>query len=332
MTDFETAKQIAARAISKIKVAPGIELVLLEDKIIERPFGWVFRYNSKKFLETGDYRDSVLGNAPLIIDRRDGSVHLTKTAPPIDFYIEKYEREHPFEGAETASASAVPATPVSPATVSTPPVHTTQPTTASDATHESARHESRRPVVALVATVVAALALGFIAMFGWLRYRHGVANSVPVLAQYAPKDPHSMIRAVSLSSSMNRDFDTARVGTKFDKGISSVALWYRWANATRGQILEISWSRDDSEVLRQRVSISKTSGEQAYALRTPNGSPLPEGSYQVTLIEAGKPVTTIPFQIGNPRPLKPTGAGVCENGSSEPGCGIAPGGAGYARH
>ena len=86
-------------------------------------------------------------------------------------------------------------------------------------------------------------------------------------------------------------------------------LWYRWANARPGQILEINWSKDGSEVLRQRLQISKLSGEQAYALRTPNGSPLPEGNYQVTLIEAGKPVTTIPFQIGAGKPVAQGGAG-----------------------
>ena len=334
MTTFENAKEIARRYITSLKVAPGIELVLLDEKIIQKSFGWVFFYDSKKYLETHDLKYSVLGS-PFIIDRRDGALRPLRSAPPVQFYIDKYEREHPFEEAVTASTSGVSPIPKSPPPVSATPLQTAAAAPETGSAREIDRHEPHEPrrlAIPLAATVVAAVAIGFIAMFGWLRYRHAAANSVPVLAQYAPKDPHSMIRAVSLSSSMSPDFDTARVGTKFDKGISSAVLWYRWENATRGQILEISWSKDGSEVLHQQVQISKPSGEQAYALRTPNGSALPEGSYQVTLIEAGKPVTTIPFQIGNPKPIKRTGVGVCENGSSESGCGIAPGGAGYARH
>lgn len=337
MTTLDSAKEIARHYVASLKVAPGVELVLVDQATIQKPFGWVFFYNSKKFLETRDFRDSVIG-APFIVDRRDGSLHPLKSAPPVQFYIEKYEREHPFNprGVQPPAMTggpglaSTPAAPKAAASSQSGFAATSQPgvTPHSDLSearrvirpaHGSVSAEVRtqaqslsrpsvggRRLVLIGATLI--IALG--ALFGWLRYRQTAAKQVPVLVQYAPKNVHSMIRAVSLSSSMSPDFDPARVGTKFDKGISSAVLWYRWANATPGRILEISWSKEGSEILRQRLQISKPSGEQAYALRTPDGSALPDGNYQVTLIEAGQPVTTIPFQIGAAKPLAPGGAGI----------------------
>jgi len=94
MIEKETAVANARMFISALRVAGGNDLVLLEDKTIERSFGWVFFYDSRKFLDTHDRLHALLGNAPLIVDRRDGSVHLTGTARPIQFYIERYETQY----------------------------------------------------------------------------------------------------------------------------------------------------------------------------------------------------------------------------------------------
>ncbi len=70
----------------------GQKLIMLEDSTLEYHFGWVFFYDTKAFLLEGDQTARLAGNAPLIIDRRDGSVHETGTAYPIEFYIENYEK------------------------------------------------------------------------------------------------------------------------------------------------------------------------------------------------------------------------------------------------
>ena len=57
--------------------------------------GWVFFWDAARYLETGDLRDRLGGNAPILVDRRDGSVHLTGTARPLDDYIDSYVRDHP---------------------------------------------------------------------------------------------------------------------------------------------------------------------------------------------------------------------------------------------
>jgi hypothetical protein len=57
-----------------------IKLALLDDQTLERDFGWVFFYNSQRYLESQDFRDMLAGNAPIVVTKIDGRVHVTGTA------------------------------------------------------------------------------------------------------------------------------------------------------------------------------------------------------------------------------------------------------------
>lgn len=92
MIDQTTALAIARDYLKSLKW-PGIEeMILYDNATIERPFGWVFFYNSKLFIESGDIGDDAVGNAPIIVDRRDGSIHVTGTAGPLERYLDRYEK------------------------------------------------------------------------------------------------------------------------------------------------------------------------------------------------------------------------------------------------
>lgn len=95
MIDEAKAFAIAREYVKSLRW-PGIEeMALYEHATLERPFGWVFFYNSRSFMETGDFRDDAVGNAPIIVDRRDGSIHVTSTAGPLERLLEKYEQSRP---------------------------------------------------------------------------------------------------------------------------------------------------------------------------------------------------------------------------------------------
>ena len=66
------------------------EVVLLEEETMEYAFGWVFFYQSKKFVETGNILLALGGNAPIIINKYDGNMHFTGTAHPVEKYIADY--------------------------------------------------------------------------------------------------------------------------------------------------------------------------------------------------------------------------------------------------
>lgn len=66
------------------------ELVILDEHTREEDFGWVFFYESAAYLESGEFRDRLAGNAPLVVLRDSGELHVTGTALPIESYLEKF--------------------------------------------------------------------------------------------------------------------------------------------------------------------------------------------------------------------------------------------------
>jgi len=69
---------------------PENQIVISGIQIIARDIGWVFFYNTRAFAETRDPRFGMYGNAPIIVDKENGSLHYTGTALPIEDYIEEY--------------------------------------------------------------------------------------------------------------------------------------------------------------------------------------------------------------------------------------------------
>jgi len=85
-----------ARALAEAELAkPPNDYVVLITGTAEYDVGWVFFYNTKQFAETGDLQHALVGNAPILVDREDGSVHRTGTARPIEEYIERFKVRDP---------------------------------------------------------------------------------------------------------------------------------------------------------------------------------------------------------------------------------------------
>lgn len=55
--------------------------------------GWLFCFQSREFLETGDFSAQLIGNCPFIIDKDSGKIYELGTAYPIDVYIQEYENK-----------------------------------------------------------------------------------------------------------------------------------------------------------------------------------------------------------------------------------------------
>ena len=60
------------------------------DATTEFNFGWVFFWNSRRFLETGDPRFALEGNTPFLVDRNDGTVRPIGTGYPLQQTISAY--------------------------------------------------------------------------------------------------------------------------------------------------------------------------------------------------------------------------------------------------
>ncbi len=66
----------------------GRELAL-QNCTIEKSFGWILFYQSKRYLETGDIRNAVAGNAPIVVAKSDGRIHVTGTGRPLEYFLEQ---------------------------------------------------------------------------------------------------------------------------------------------------------------------------------------------------------------------------------------------------
>ena len=82
---------VALQFVRELAVESGLDLVLLDEYTIERSFGWMFFYTTRQAYETGDPRYGLGGNAPVIVDRTDGSLHATGTAYDAEPYLDAYE-------------------------------------------------------------------------------------------------------------------------------------------------------------------------------------------------------------------------------------------------
>jgi hypothetical protein len=86
----QQALEIARRTLEE---QFGTQMVILEDAIVEREFGWVFQSASAEFLRTRDPNKSIPGVGPLVVNKSDGSTEFLSTSGPPDAGIDIYEQK-----------------------------------------------------------------------------------------------------------------------------------------------------------------------------------------------------------------------------------------------
>ena len=90
MLNFQQAREIAEQTVAGYLLDDDA-CQIIESATLERAYGWVFFYQSRSYLESGNELQMLVGNAPLIINKFTGSVTLTGTALPIEHYLSQYE-------------------------------------------------------------------------------------------------------------------------------------------------------------------------------------------------------------------------------------------------
>lgn len=92
MNQKEAQKLVETELAQSLGSQENFGVVVLENETIEHEWGWVFFYQSKEYLKTGDFRHALAGNAPYIVNRKNGQIRVTGTAHPIEYYIQEYEQ------------------------------------------------------------------------------------------------------------------------------------------------------------------------------------------------------------------------------------------------
>ena len=77
MITFEEAEKIALNRI-------GEDCALIMDGIIEKPYGWYICFQSKKYLETGNFSDKLVGSGGFIVEKETGNLIEFGSAFPLE--------------------------------------------------------------------------------------------------------------------------------------------------------------------------------------------------------------------------------------------------------
>jgi len=88
MLSFENCRKLAVDYVARLKTAERLQL---SDWFDQSEFCFAFTYNSKEFLSTENPLDMVVGQGPLIVDRRNGAIIETGSGFPKS-YLENYEK------------------------------------------------------------------------------------------------------------------------------------------------------------------------------------------------------------------------------------------------
>jgi hypothetical protein len=90
--DFEQAANLAMAWVDT--VCRG-QARIVREATIAKPYGWVFFYQSKEFLDHGTESALLAGNAPILVDRHTDELRVTGTAQPLESYLKDYEKSLP---------------------------------------------------------------------------------------------------------------------------------------------------------------------------------------------------------------------------------------------
>ncbi|MFN7990014.1 MAG: YrhB domain-containing protein [Thermoanaerobaculia bacterium] len=83
ITHFD-ARKLAAVHIGEGRTARGgFVPVIVDERTLETPWGWVFFYESEEFLRTRDFAEALVGNGPIGVARADGKLYEIGSADSI---------------------------------------------------------------------------------------------------------------------------------------------------------------------------------------------------------------------------------------------------------
>jgi len=92
MISEKEALEIAERFVTEQSRSVEGGAVIISERTIEKSYGWIFSYNSKRYLQTGNPLEALGGNGPLVVERADGRVHALGSGQAPDAVIAEFER------------------------------------------------------------------------------------------------------------------------------------------------------------------------------------------------------------------------------------------------
>ncbi len=86
MLSFKKCKSIALERLAVL--VPGA--ALYDEPVHTGDYGWVFSWQSKKYMRTSDIQDAFIGNPPILVDKNKCDALILGSGLPTEYYVENY--------------------------------------------------------------------------------------------------------------------------------------------------------------------------------------------------------------------------------------------------
>ena len=92
MIELADAHKLAADYLRR-DLGPKFEdkVVILENETIEKSYGWIFFYQTRKWVETRKTRDGLIGNGPILVDKNTAKIVQLGSSGSLEYWCELYE-------------------------------------------------------------------------------------------------------------------------------------------------------------------------------------------------------------------------------------------------
>ncbi|HHM13108.1 MAG TPA: hypothetical protein ENJ16_06110 [Planctomycetaceae bacterium] len=91
--DKTKARQIVLDELNSTYKSPGDRLVVLDYLTIEKPYGWVFFFNSERYLDTQNVIYALGGNGPVVFETATSTITRLGSALPPEEEIRTFEQQ-----------------------------------------------------------------------------------------------------------------------------------------------------------------------------------------------------------------------------------------------
>ncbi|MGH1385786.1 YrhB domain-containing protein [Kordia sp.] len=85
--------EIAEKYLKRMTADEDDTLVIESDQTIKKPYGNIYYFDYKKYLETGDFAYAAVGSAPFLVEKDNRRVVQFGTAGSLEYQLEAYENE-----------------------------------------------------------------------------------------------------------------------------------------------------------------------------------------------------------------------------------------------
>ena len=94
MISFQQARELVQNALDRAYEVPDDSCVIVDSYTIEKPFGWLFFYQSRRFFESGESGYQLAGNGPVFVSRRDGRLEFYGSRPTTEEIVAEIEARY----------------------------------------------------------------------------------------------------------------------------------------------------------------------------------------------------------------------------------------------